>query len=329
VDENRLNLPFGGFVTFIRSPLCTDLRALDADIAVIGFPYDEGLGWIPGQRFGPRALREISMVLGGTSGASEGKHGYWDIDTGNRVLDYELAQGRIVDCGDIDVIYTRPDDSWDNATRDVSTILEAGALPVVLGGCHGITFPIVRAFRDDLYVVHFDAHIDYQPFVHGVIHAAGNPMRMVATLPNVKKIVQVGIRAFRTHEGDVSDSRADGNVILPTAEIRRAGPQVMLDQVPAGAQVYASIDIDVLDMPLVPGTSAAEPDGFAYRELRDLLVALATHAEIIGFDLVEVNPMIDLPSKATAFLGAQLIVEFLGRCVQHPQYLRRHPRKAE
>ena len=325
--ETRLNLPFSGFVSFIRSPICTDLRTLNADIALLGFPYDEGLGWIPGQRFGPRALREISMVLAGSSGASEEKRGYWDISTGNRVLDYELSYGRIVDCGDVDVIYTRPGDSWDNATRDVSMILERGALPVVLGGCHGITFPVVRAFRDDLYVVHFDAHIDYQPFVHGIIHAAGTPMRMVATLPNVKKIVQVGIRAFRTHEGDASDSRHDGNVILSTADIRHAGPEAMLREIPIGAQVYSSIDIDVLDMPLVPGTSAAEPDGFAYHELRDLLVALATHAEIVGFDLVEVNPMLDLPSRATAFLGAQLIVELLGRCVEHPQYLRKHPRK--
>jgi agmatinase len=267
----------------------------------------------------------FSSGLNVTSEEERGKAGFYDIDANRRFLDYEVSSRRIVDCGDVDVIYTRPDTSWDNATGMVSKVLKSGALPIVLGGDHGISYPIARAFDEDITVVHFDAHIDYQPFVHGVIHSHGNPMRMVASLPHVKNVVQVGIRSFRSHQQDIADSLGDGNIVLSVAQMRSRGASALTELLPKDRPVYVSIDVDVLDMTLVPGTSAPEPSGFNYDELRSLLFTVAEHSEVVGFDLVEVNPMLDIPSQATSFLGVQTVVEFLSRIVEHPGYRRRHP----
>jgi len=125
----------------------------------------------------------------------------------------------------------------------------------------------------------------------------------------------------------VQDSRARGNDIVTVPDFRRRGATRILDQLPQGEPVYVSIDIDVLDLPLVPGCASAEVNGLSYEELRDALTAIARHAEVVGFDLVEVNPMLDVASENTSLLAAQCIMEFLGRVVEHPGYKRRRARK--
>ena len=321
----RWDLPYTGFVSFLRSPTCPDLDRLDADIAVLGVPSDEGSPWKPGARFAPRKIRELSVQFAGR-GSVDGQRGYYDIAEDRRYLDHERINRRLVDCGDSDIVYTNVRRTFDNITRDVGRILAAGALPVVIGGDHAITYPVVRAYRHRLHVVHFDAHMDYRPFVHGVQWANGNPIRNVARLATVGSIVQVGIRSLRTRQADVQDSRARGNDIVTVPDYRRRGAARILERLPAGEPVYVSIDIDVLDLPLVPGCASAEVNGLSYDELREALVAVARHAEVVGFDLVEVNPMLDVASENTSLVAAQLIMEFLGRVVEHPGYRRRHRR---
>ena len=326
----RWDLPYAGLVSFLRSPTCADLDRLDADIAVLGVPSDEGSPWKPGARFAPRKIRELSLQFAGR-GTVDGQRGYYDIGDGRRYLDHERIHRRLVDCGDSDIIYTNVRRTFDNITRDVGKILEAGALPVIIGGDHAITYPVVRAYRHRLHVVHFDAHLDYRPFVHGVQWANGNPIRNVARLATVGSIVQVGIRSLRTRQADVQDSRARGNDVVTVPDYRRRGAGRILECLPQGEPVYVSIDIDVLDLPLVPGCASAEVNGLSYEELREALVAIARNAEVVGFDLVEVNPMLDVASENTSLVAAQLIMEFLGRVVEHPRYRgrRRPPRRAE
>jgi len=328
--EPRWDLPYTGFVSFLRSPTCTDLDRLDADIAVLGAPSDEGSPWKPGARFAPRKIRELSVQFAGR-GTVDGQRGYYDIAENRRYLDHERINRRLVDCGDSDIVYTNVQKTFDNITRDVARILAAGALPVVIGGDHAVTYPVVRAFKHRLHVVHFDAHMDYRPFVHGVQWANGNPIRNVARLATVGSIVQVGIRSLRTRQADVKDSRARGNDIVTVPDYRRRGAGRILERLPQGEPVYVSIDIDVLDLPLVPGCASAEVNGLSYEELREALVAIARHAEVVGFDLVEVNPMLDVASENTSLIAAQLIMEFLGRVVEHPRYRgrRRPPTRAE
>src|ERR1700730_18272449 len=251
----RWDLPFTGFISFLRSPTCSDLGRLDADIAVLGAPSDEGSPWKPGARFAPRKIRELSLQFAGR-GTVDGQRGYYDIADDHRYLDRERINRRLVDCGDSDIIYTNVRQTFDNITRDVGKILAAGALPVVIGGDHAITYPGVRAYRHPLHVVHFDAHMDYRPFVHGVQWANGNPIRNVAKLATVGSIVQVGIRSLRTRQADVADSRARGNDIVTIPEYRRRGPARVLERLPPGEPVYVSIDLDVLDLPLVPGCAS-------------------------------------------------------------------------
>ena len=327
MDDARLNLPFTGLVSFMRGPVCTDLSRLDADIAVLGVPTDEGTPWKPGSRFAPRKIREMSVRYAGF-GPTQKQPGYYDIEEDRRYLEYERRYSRIVDCGDSDIIYTNVKMTFDNITRDVKRILKAGAFPVIIGGDHAITYPVVRAYEERLNVVHFDAHLDYVPFVHGVQWANGNPIRNVSQLKTCHHIIQVGIRSLRTSQPDVQDSRARGNDILTMPEFHRLGRTAIVDRLPADEPVYVSIDIDVLDLPLVPGCSSSELNGLTYDELRQTLFAIARSREVIGFDLVEVNPMIDVGSDNTSLIAAQLIVEFLGRIVEHPGYRKRHPMKA-
>jgi agmatinase len=324
--EDRLNLPFTGLVNFMRVRTSTDLSRIDGDIAILGAPTDEGSPWKPGARFAPRKIREMSVKYAGY-GPVQAQLGYYDIDENRRFLEYERQYSRIVDVGDSDIIYTNVRRTFDNITRDVRAILDAGAFPVVIGGDHAITYPVVRAYQERLNVVHFDAHLDYRPFIHGVQWANGNPIRNVAKLKTCHHIIQVGIRSLRTRQADVEDSRARGNDIVTIPEFRRRGAESIVDRLPRNEPVYVSIDVDVLDLPFVPGCASSEVNGLTYDELRQALFAIAKGREVIGFDLVEVNPMLDVASDNTSLLSAQIIIEFLGRIVEHPDYRKRHPKE--
>jgi agmatinase len=150
-------------------------------------------------------------------------------------------------------------------------------------------------------------------------------MRNINRLDHVSRIIQVGIRSLRNAEEDIGDSRSDGNEVLIVTQTRQLG-SVGLAELVGSDPTYVSIDIDALDMPLVPGCSSAEIGGFMYDEMREMLFALARRADIVGFDLVEVNPMVDVASDNTSLLAAQLILEFLGRITDSDAYRRRHPR---
>ncbi len=323
MDPERLNLPFTGFVSFLRARTHAELDTLDADIAVLGVPSDEGSPWYPGARMAPRKIRELSVRYAGYGG-SQARSGYFDIDEGRRYLEHEMGNGRIVDAGDVDILYTNVEGTFENITRDVRKVIERGALPVGIGGDHAVTYPIVRAFTEPIHVIHFDAHLDYRPFVHGIQYANGMPIRNISRLPNVGRIIQVGVRSLRTSQDDFNESTARGNDVVTVKGLRRRGMAQVLDSLPPDARVYVSFDIDVLDLPLVPGCASSEPNGLLYDEFKDAFCEIARRCEVVGFDLVEVNPMLDVPSDNTSLLAAQVILEFLGRVVEHPGYRTKH-----
>ncbi|MGH7697156.1 MAG: arginase family protein, partial [Candidatus Dormibacteria bacterium] len=180
------------------------------------------------------------------------------------------------------------------------------------GGDHAITYPVVRGFQEECHVLHFDAHLDYMPFVHGLEYTNQHAFRQIRRLPQVASLTQIGIRSLRNTERMLQDSLADGNRVITMEEFEQSTPSAVADAVPPGANCYVSIDIDVLDMSLVPGCVSAEPEGMSYGQLRDTLRAVAERSRVIGFDLVEVNPLLDVGTGVTAYLGAHLVVEFLG-----------------
>jgi agmatinase len=149
-------------------------------------------------------------------------------------------------------------------------------------------------------------------------------------MPHVQSLTQVGIRSLRNGGEDVHDSIRDGNRIIGMDELRDTGAGGLLAKLEADAPVYVSIDIDVLDMALVPGCVSAEPDGLGYRELRDMLVAIAEHTQVVGFDLVEVNPLLDVGTGITSYLGAHTAIEFLGHICAQPRWIeQRHERAVQ
>ena len=241
-----------------------------------------------------------------------GEPGYFDPTVGRRFLEREVRDRRIVDVGDADIVPTNPRRSFDNITALTARALAAGATPVVLGGDHAISYPVVRAFEEPLHVVHFDAHLDYMPFVHGTSMTNAHAFRHIAHLPHVQSLIQVGIRSLRTTEVMYRDTHADGNQVVTMSRFRERGPEFVAGLVPGGAACYLSIDIDVLDLSLVPGCVSAEPNGMLYAELRDCLARLAERARIIGFDLVELNPQLDVGTGVTCYLAAHTVVELLG-----------------
>jgi agmatinase len=304
----QVSLPFTGIASFCKFPIHTDLETLSADVAILGIPWDEGVGYRPGARFGPRSLREYSTRFSFHERGVR-KRGYWDIENRKRYLE----EIRLVDCGDQDVLYLKVEETFLAATESVGKILLRKAFPVILGGDHSITFPVVRAFRiyKPLHIIHLDAHLDYNDSIEGVLLANGNPIKRVSEFDFVGEIIQVGMRGIRAREDAHQDSLSRGNKIITITDFRRRGIEEVLRQIPDGGNLYVTIDIDVLDPSIAPGTSSPEFDGMTYGEIKDLLTRIASHGKVVGFDLVEVNPFLDAVGL-TQSAAVMIILEFLG-----------------
>jgi agmatinase len=152
-------------------------------------------------------------------------------------------------------------------------------------------------------------------------------MRLVADLGCIGLISQIGLRGPLSSESDLQDSLSRGNNVVTVREFRRQGPEVVVTGIAPGRKVYVSIDIDVLDTPLVPGCSTPEWGGLHYDELLEALSLVADRHEVVGIDVVEVNPLIDVPGGHTSRLAAQLILEFLGRVVDNQAWQASHHAK--
>jgi len=305
-EKGRLDLPFVGLPTFGKRPICTDWDAIDADVAVLGIPFDMGTQYRSGARFGPRAIREASTLF------SFGHGGAYDHE--DDVVYLPLDKVRIVDIGDADIVHTDTVQSHANAELAVRKILERGAMPLVLGGDHAVNIPCIRAFEDHgpIHIVQIDAHLDFVDVRHGVTEGHGNPMRRAIEQGHVTGISQIGIRnVSSTAREGYEDARARGSNILSVRQARGLGTQGVLETIPPGARYYVTIDIDGFDPSIAPGTGTPSHGGFLYYEVMELLQGLTKRGQVVGVDLVEVAPAYD-PSGITAFLAAQVLLNFLG-----------------
>lgn len=312
----RINRPYVGIPSFLRSSIVEDVGKLDAMIAVLGIPFDEGSPFLPGSRMAPRTLREHSLRFAG-------RPGFYDVETGREYLREEVIGGLIADAGDADVYPTNPERTFEGVTALVQKLLDRGALPVVLGGDHSITFSVVRAFNEPIHVLQFDAHTDYAPITEDLRFTNGHAFRHITAMPHVTGLTQFGIRSIRTSPEQVADIRADGNKIITMAAFKKMTPEDVAATLPKDTRCYVSIDVDVLDMSLVPGCVSGEPDGMSYMQLRSSLQAIARHLDVVGFDFVEVNPSLDVGTGATSYLGAHTVIEFLGHICDQPRWVSR------
>jgi agmatinase len=304
-ETGRLDLPFTGIASFGKRPVVTDWAAIEADAAILGAPFDGGTQFRPGARFGPRAVREASTLF------SFGHAGAYDHEDD---VTYLPPSVRIVDAGDADIVHTDTEASHANIETGVRALLDAGALPVVIGGDHSVTIPAIRAFagRAPVHVLQIDAHLDFVDERHGVRHGHGNPMRRAAEQPHVSGLTQVGIRnVSSTAREGYAAARAMGSDILSVRQARALGPAGVATRVPAGARVYLTIDIDGFCPSIAPGTGTPSHGGFLYYEVLEMLQIVAREHEIAGIDLVEVAPDHDA-GQVTSILAAQLLLNVLG-----------------
>lgn len=306
-ETGRLNLPFVGIATFGKYPYQPDWDAIEADVAVLGAPFDFGTQFRPGARFGPRSIREASTLF------SFGHGGAYDHEDDITYLPAETT--RIVDLGDADIIHTDTEKSHANIEFGVRKILKAGAIPVVLGGDHSVNIPCINAFSDEepVHLVQIDAHLDFVDERHGVRSGHGNPMRRAAEKPYVTGLSQIGIRnVSSTAREGYKDARSMGSDILSVRQFRKLGVEGVLERIPAGKRYYVTIDIDGFDPSIAPGTGTPSHGGFTYYEGLELLDRLTRRGSVVGVDLVEVAPDYD-HSGSTTTLAAQLLLNFIGR----------------
>ena len=305
-ESGRLNLPIVGHCTFAKSPVCLDWDKLDADVAVLGVPNDMGTQYRSGARFGPRAIREASTLF------SFGHGGAYDHEDDATYLTPD--QVRIMDIGDADIVHTDMTKSHANTEHAVRMILEKGAFPLVLGGDHSITTPVLKAFTGHVpfHIVHFDAHIDFVDERHGVKYGHGNPMRRASEMEHVIGFTQLGIRnVSSSNRKDYEYARQCGSDIISVRHVRRMGKEKVLERIPGGGNYYITIDIDGFDPSIAPGTGTPSHGGFIYYEVLEIIQGLSKRGNIVGMDLVEVAPAYD-PSGITAILAAQLLMNAVG-----------------
>ena len=306
-ESGRLDLPFVGICTFGKYPYVADWDRIDADIAVLGAPYDFGCQWRSGARFGPRSVREASTLF------AFGHAGAYDHEDDVEYLRPDAV--RIVDVGDADIVHTDTAKSHANIEVAVRKILSSGAVPVTIGGDHSINIPCINAFKDlgPFHVIQIDAHLDFVDERQGVRYGHGNPLRRAAEKDYVTGMTQLGIRnVSSTAKEGYDDARKMGSDILSVRQVRKLGPSAVLERVPKGVNYYLTIDIDAFDPSIAPGTGTPSHGGFLYYEVLELLDGLTKRGNILGVDLVEVAPDYDR-TGSTAILAAQILMNLIGR----------------
>jgi agmatinase len=300
----RLDLPFTGVASFCKAPLCADRSAVNADVAILGVPFDLGIQLRSGTRMGPRAIREAS-----TSFALIGM-GYYDPE-----LDENMLEGvRIVDCGDADMIHIDAQRSLDNAYAEAKEIISQDVFLVVLGGDHAVPMPILSAYEDrgPLHVIQFDTHLDYVDERAGIRIGHNSTMRRLAEMEHISGMTQIGMHGMSSSTKEIfQEARQAGSTIITLSEFRKLGTEGVLAKIPQGLDYYVTIDIDAMDISIAPGTGLPSLGGMYYRELMEALRGIVSRGNVIGFDLCEVAPQYD-PAGVTAFTAAGIIVEFLG-----------------
>ena len=299
--------------SFYKVPWALDeeaIRDAGADIAVVGAPYDEGTSARPGARFGPMAIR--------TAHVTAGSPWAWSLQTQASPFDVLT----VVDAGDAPIVPGRPERSLRVIHEKVRRVARAGAIPIVLGGDHSITYPSAAAIARvhdpaRVGIVHFDAHADTAVDQWGSLIGHGQPMRRLIDEgwiagPN---FVQVGLRGYWPDRETFEWMRGQGLRWHTQVEMEERGVEAVIDEAIAQAldgpdRIYLSVDIDVVDPGMAPGTGTPESGGMLGRELLRAVRRIAGAVDLAGMDVVEVSPPYD-HAEITAMLAGNVVMEAL------------------
>ncbi|RYE71936.1 MAG: arginase, partial [Hyphomicrobiales bacterium] len=210
----------------------------------------------------------------------------------------------------------------------VRHILKGGGLPIVLGGDHGITNPILRAYDEmgPITLVHVDAHLDWRDEVNGVRDGLSSPIRRASELPFVKDIIQIGLRAQGSGRPADYQAAVDyGAVLVSAYELHEVGMQAILDRIPAGGNYYLTIDADGLDPTIMPAVDGPAPGGVTFVQARALIHGLVKKGRVVGMDIVEIQPAKDTATKLTCVTAGRLIVNLIGSTIKAGYFDRKKP----
>lgn len=298
--DASVNPRYSGIATFARLPRIEDVPR--ADIAVVGIPFDSGVSYRPGTRFGPSHVRESSRLLRPYNPAQD-------------VSPFQLAQ--VVDAGDIPV---NPFDLTEAVTEVERAALALGEQVqrlVTIGGDHTVALPLLRAVaakHGPVAVLHFDAHLDTWDTYFGAPITHGTPFRRASEegLIDLTASCHVGTRGPLYSKQDLEDDERLGFSIVSSEYIEEHGVEAAIDRILSrigDKPLYVSIDIDVLDPAHAPGTGTPEAGGLTSRELLRILRALRDR-DIVGADVVEVSPAYD-HAQMTGIAASHVVYELV------------------
>ncbi len=291
---------FAGPSTFARLPRLDEVTR--TDVAVVGIPFDSGVTYRPGARFGPNAVRNASRLLRSYHAGLDAR---------------PFAEQQVVDAGDIPCNPFSIEEAIETIERHSRELLEAAARVVSVGGDHTIALPLLRTVRErwgPAALVHFDAHLDTWDTYFGAAYTHGTPFRRAweEGLLLENRSIHVGIRGPLFSPEDLVDDARFGFRVLTAWDVLEAGIAGIVDRIRervADAPVYLSIDIDVLDPAFAPGTGTPEAGGMTSRELLGILRGLRG-LDLVGADVVEVSPPYD-QAEITAVAAAHVVYELL------------------
>lgn len=267
-------------------------KTQDYEFAILGIPFDEKSSFLKGAAKGPRAIREASTEEAINAWTESG------IDLEKETL--------ITDLGDINVSGS-PEAIFSRIEKRVRRILEKGAVPILLGGDHSISYPSVKGFSwkyKNLDVLHFDAHPDLYEELYGDRYSHACPFARIMEEGFAENLVQVGIRAATGQHREMAKKYR-----IRMIEMKDIKEEIVLD---FSNPLYISFDIDALDPAFAPGVSHHEPGGLSTRQVINMIHSLK--AQVVGLDVVEVNPDRD-SSGITASAAVKIIMEILGQTV--------------
>ena len=298
-----------GSGTFQKLPLVTDgdaLRARRADVAIVGAPFDDAVSHRPGARFGPRAIRAATYHAGSINSLQLDIQPFEWLDC--------------VDAGDAPLVPANLPRGHEVIRRKILEVAQSSAIPIVLGGDHSITFPSASAVAEvaaprRVGVVHFDAHADAANSTWGVLASHGTPMRRLIESGAVegRNFVQVGLRGYWPPPATMAWMKEHGLRWHLMTEIEERGAEAVvadaIDQALDGPEViYLSVDVDVIDPGMAPGTGTPEPGGLLTRELLRAIRQVVGRVELVGMDVVEVAPAYDV-AEVTATAAHRCVLE--------------------
>jgi len=293
---------FAGFGTFARLPQASEVTG-DVDVAIVGVPFDAGVSFRPGARFGPAHIRESSRLLR-------------PFNPGQNVSPF--AQLQVVDAGDIAVNPFSIEEAVAGIYSGARELLERAGKLLTIGGDHTIALPLLRSLHDKIKepitVLHFDAHLDTWDTYFGANLTHGTPFRRASEEGIIDKesSMHLGIRGPLYSTSDLSEDSVLGFQIVTSVHLDSEGSSGIIQRIHSrvgNKPVYISLDIDVLDPAFAPGTGTPEAGGWSSRELLRILRGLRG-LDILGFDVVEVAPAYD-NAQITGVAASHVIYDML------------------